>query len=231
MPIASPQPLSNENGTTLVELMVALMAGLVIISALAMVILTTIHGSARVTARVEATQRARVALTRLMQELHSACVNPEIAPVKAASTGSTIQFVHQTGSAVSPIPVWSEVSLSGTSLVQQDYGVTGTAPSWARGAAIGGPRTLLTDVGPIPPSSSIFSYYRYENGTIAGSSQKTPLEVNEAALTVEVKAGLRVEPERTPVHDTSTAADITNAATLRLTPPSFNEGSPSKPCS
>jgi hypothetical protein len=196
-----------------------------------MVIMTTMHGSARVTARVETTQRARIALTRLMQELHSACVSPEIAPVKVESTGSTIQFVHQTGSAVSPTPVWSEVSLVENSLIQQDYGVTGTAPSWGKGTPIGGPRTLLTDVGPIPPSSSIFSYYRYENGVIASSAQKTPLEVNEAPLTVEVKAALRVEPEHTPVQDSGAAADITNAATLRLTPPSFNEGSPSRPCS
>jgi hypothetical protein len=231
MPIASPQPLSNESGTTLVELMVALMAGLVIISALTMVILTTMHGSARVIARVEATQRARLALTRLVQELHSSCVTPEIAPIKTGSTGTTLRFVHQTGSAVSPTPIWSEVSLTGTSLVQQDYGVIGTAPSWERGSAIGGARTLLTYVGPIPPSSWIFSYYRYENGTIASARQKTPLEAPEAALTVEVQAALRVEPEHTPVKDTGAAANVTNAATLRLTPPSFNEGSPSKPCS
>lgn len=230
MPVVPPQSLSNESGTTLVELMVALMAGLVIISTLTMVILTTMHGSARVTARVEATQRARLALVRLMQELHSACVTPELAPVQTNSEGNSLRFLHQTGEAVQPTPVYSVVSFSEGTLSQQDYSVSGTAPNWQQSSPIGGPTTLLTGVSPIPSSSSIFSYYRYENGTIASSSQKTPLEATEAALTVEVRAGLRVEPEHTPVKDAGAAADVTNAATLRLTPPSFNEGSPSKPC-
>jgi hypothetical protein len=89
---------------------------------------------------------------------------------------------------------------------------------------------LLTHVTPIPPASSIFSYFRYENGTIAKTPQKTPLEETEAELTVEVHAALAAAPEHTPVADAGASAEIENSATLRLTPPSFNEGSPSKPC-
>jgi type II secretory pathway pseudopilin PulG len=222
--------IRDESGTTLVELMVAIMAGLVILSALTMVILTTMHGSARVTARVEATQRARIALVRLMEELHSACVTPEVAPVKLGSTGNSLRFIHQTGSEVQPIPVYSVVSLSGGTLIQQDYEATGTPPNWGQGAAIGSPRTLLTDVSPTPPASSIFSYYRYENGAISKTAQKTPLEEPEAKLTVGVHAALTAAPEHTPVSDAGASAAVQNAATLRLTPPSFNEGSPSKPC-
>lgn len=222
--------IRDESGTTLVELMVAIMTGLVILSALTMVILTTLHGSARVTARVEATQRARIALVRLMEELHSACVTPEVAPVKKDSTGNLLRFIHQTGSGVQPIPVYSIVSFSAGTLTQQDYAVTGTAPNWGQGAAIGSPQTLLTHVTPTPPASSIFSYYRYENGAISKTAQKTPLEETEAELTVGVHAALTAAPEHTPVADAGASAAVQNAATLRLTPPSFNEGSPSKPC-
>ncbi len=225
-----PADIRDESGTTLVELMVAIMAGLVILSALTMVILTTMHGSARVTARVEATQRARIALVRLMQELHSACVTPEVAPVKAGSEGNSLIFIHQTGSAVQPMPIYSVVSYSKETLTQQDYAATGVAPKWGKGAAIGLPQTLLTHVSPIPSASSIFSYYRYENGAIAKAPQKTPLVETEAALTVEVHAALTAAPESTPVPDAGASAEIENSATLRLTPPSFNEGSPSKPC-
>jgi hypothetical protein len=209
--------IRDESGTTLVELMVALMTGLIIISALSMAILTTLHGTARVEARVEATQRARLALGKLMEELHSACVTPEIAPVKEESSGTLLRFVHQTGVAVSPTPIFTEISLSGGTLKQQDYKVTGTAPTWGRGAAVGGPVTLLTKVSPIPPSSSIFSYFRYSGGTISETPQPVPLTNLEALLTVEVRAAL-------------TAANVQNSATLRLTPPSFNEGSPARPC-
>ncbi len=225
-----PVDLHDDSGTTLVELMVAIMAGLVILSALTMVILTTMHGSARVTARVEATQRARIALVRLMNELHSACVTPEVAPVQTGSTGSSLAFIHQTGSAVQPIPVYSVVTFSGGTLTQQDYTAIGTAPKWGKGTAIGSPQTLLRDVSPTPPASSIFSYYRYENGTISKAAQTTPLVETEAALTVEVHAALTAAPEHTPVADAGASAAIQNSATLRLTPPSFNEGSPSKPC-
>jgi len=220
----------DQRGTTLVELMVALMAGIVIISALSMVILTTLHSTSRVTARVHATQRARIVMVRLMEQLHSACVTPEIAPIQEGSTGTSLRFIHQTGAAVQPTPLYSVVSLSGDTLYQQDYAVSGTPPAWGQGAAIGGPRTLLTDVGPTPPSSSIFSYHRYTGGTISQTPQTVPLAGVDPSLTVEVRAALTAAPESTPVKDAGAAASVQNSATLRLTPPSYNEGSPARPC-
>jgi hypothetical protein len=229
MPLKRLKPIGDERGTTLVELLVALMTGLVIISALMMVITSTLHGTSRVAARVDATQRARIVLVRLMEQLHSACVAPEVAPIEEASTGTSLEFVHQTGSQVAPVPIISVISLSGTTLSQQDYNVTGTSPNWSRSTAIGGPRTLLTKVGPTAPSASIFSYYRYSGGTISTTPLATPLK-GEAALTVEVRAALTAAPGTTPVKDADASASVQDTATLRLTPPSFNEGSPSKPC-
>ena len=232
MPLTRLEPIHDESGTTLVELMVAIMTGLVILSALTMVILTTLHGSVRVTARVHATQRARLALDKLMEELHSACVTPEIAPVKEKSNGTVLRFVHQTGSEVAPTPVLSVISLSGGTLTQSDYKPTGgTAPNWTFSEEKpSSTQTLLTKVAPIPPSSSIFSYYSYSGGTISSTPQTTPLSKEEALLTVEVHAALTAAPETTPVADAGASASVQNSATLRLTPPSFNEGSPARPC-
>ena len=226
--------LRDETGTTLVELMVALMTGLVIFVALTTMVITTMHGSARVTARVEATQRARIAMVRLMEQLHSACVAPEIAPIKSGSTGNSLKFVHQTGSAVSPTPILSVVCYSNGTLTQSDYAATGgTSPNWTFASTPSSTRTLLTKVAPIPPSTSIFSYYRYFNGAVSETPLSPPvsgLTTEEAALTVEVRAALSANPLSTPVKDTGAEANIRNSASLRLTPPSFNEGSPSKPC-
>lgn len=224
--------IGDESGTTLVELMVALMAGLVVISALTMVIMTTMHGTARVASRVEATQRARLGLVRLMQELHSSCISPEIAPIKEKSEGNALRFVHQSGSEVQPTPTLSVISYSSGTLSQSDYTMTGgTAPNWTFSEKPSNTRTLLTDVAPIPPSSSIFSYYRYASGTISKTPQATPLSQAESELTVEVRAALDAEPETNPTRDAGASAAVEDSATLRLTPPSFNEGSPSKPCS
>lgn len=224
------EKIRDERGTTLVELLVGIMAGLVILSALTIAMVTTLHASARVTERVEATQRARIALVRVMEELHSACVTPELAPIQQGSEGNSLRFVHQTGSQVQPTPVYSVITFSNGTLTQQDYGVGGTAPNWTRSSPIGSPRTLLTHATPTPPSSAIFSYYRYANGTISETPQATPLSEAEAALTVEVHAALTAAPETTPVPSARASANVQDSATLRLTPPSFNEGSPSKPC-
>jgi hypothetical protein len=57
-----------------------------------------------------------------------------------------------------------------------------------------------------------------------------PLEGVDPSLTVEVRAALTAAPESTPVKDAGAEASIQNSATLRLTPPSYNEGSPARPC-
>jgi hypothetical protein len=209
------------------------MAGMVIISALTMVIMTTMHGTARVVARVEATQRARLALVKLMQELHSACINPEIAPIREKSEGNKLRFVHQTGSEVQPTPVLSVVTYSKGTLTQSDFAYkSGVAPNWIFNEEKPiSTQTLLTKVAPVSPSSSIFSYYRYANGALSTTPQTTPLSETESLLTVEVQAALTAEPEKaTAIPNAGSNATVQNAATLRLTPPSFNEGSPAKPC-
>ena len=226
-----PVSLRDESGTTLVELMVSLMVGMVIFGALTTMVITTMHSSARVAARVDATQRGRVAMVRLMEQLHSSCVTPEIAPIRTGSTGNSLQFVHQTGAAVSPTPILTVVSYASGKLTQSDYASTGgTSPNWTFSATPSSTRTLLTNVSPISPSTTIFSYYRYSAGTISSTPQSTPLTAEEAALTVEVRAAISANPLSTPVKDAGVDANVRDSATLRLTPPSFNEGSPSKPC-
>lgn len=211
-------------------MLVALASGLVVLSALMALVLTTLHGSARVSARVHATERARIVLTRLMEDIHSSCITPEIAPIQGESTGTSLVFIHQTGSAVQPTPIRSVVSLSGTTLSQSDYPMSGgTAPNWTFAAKASSTNTLLTGVSPTSPSSSIFSYFAYSKGTISTTPQATPLEGN-SLLTVEVRAALTAAPESSPVKDAGSSASVQNSATLRLTPPSFNEGSPARPC-
>lgn len=223
--------LSDERGTTLTELMVGVAAGMTVTFALMMVIIGTLHGTTRVSARVEGTQQARIVMTRIMEQLHSACIAPEVTPVKEKSSGTLLRFVHQTGSQVSPTPILSEVSLSGDTLSQADFASTGgTAPNWTFATSPYATRQLLTDVGPVPPSSSIFSYYAYTNGTLSTTPLETPLSAANAALAIQVRAALTVTPRDTAVPDEGAPASIQNSASLRLTPPSFNEKVTALPC-
>ena len=226
------EKLSGERGTTLIELMVGLMAGMAILTALTTVLVVTLHGSARVSARVEATQRARVVVTRIMEQLHSACVAPQIAPVRSESTGTSLTFWHATGSqssAVAPQPTKSVISLNNGILNQTDYAwASGASPNYVF-SATGTTRKLLTRVRPVAPSSSIFTYYKYSSGTLAAIPVTTSLG-EAAASTIQVKLAFNVDPERTKVADAGADTTIQDSAPLRLTPPSFNESATALPC-
>lgn len=232
------KPIGDESGTTLVELMVGLAAGMVVLMALTLTIIVTLHGSARVSARVEATQQARLVVTRVMEELHSACVAPKVTPVLPESTGTSLSFIHAEGeekAAVAPTPTKTVITLENGSLFRTDYEATGAlpttggaAPRWTF-AETGTTRKLLDNVAPIAPSSSIFGYYRYLDGSLSSTPQATPLE--EGALeTIQVQVALNAAPGRTPVADAGADAGVRDSAVLRLTPPSYNETTAVLPC-
>ncbi len=53
----------------------------------------------------------------------------------------------------------------------------------------------MTNIAPIAPSSSIFSYYAYSNGELSETPLKTRYEA-KAALTVEVRIALTRHPQQ-----------------------------------
>ena len=225
----------DERGTTLVEVLVSTTTGLAVMGALTMVIIVSMHANARVSARVDATQRARLVTTKIVQQLHSACVAPKIAPIQVGSTGTSLKFVYappSQGSAVAPMPTLTEISYSGGVLTQTSWPATGGGyPNWTY-ASTPTTQQLLTGVAPIPPSSSIFSYYGSSNGSLSPTPQTTPLDIAATALTIQVRLALTAAPARSqsPVADQGAEAHVRSGATLRLTPPSFNEAAPALPC-
>jgi hypothetical protein len=226
---------NDERGATMVELIVSTATGLIVLSALTMVIVVSMHANARVSARVDATQRARLVVTKVLQQLHSACVAPRIAPIQTGSTGTSLRFIHappSQGAAVAPMPTFTEITLSDGVLTQTDWpGTGGSSPNWTY-SATSTTTELLSGVGPIAPSSSIFSYYASSNGSLAPTPQTTPLEATATPLTIQVRMALSASPSRgdSPVADPGAAANVRTGATLRLTPPSFNEAAPALPC-
>jgi Tfp pilus assembly protein PilW len=228
--------LDDERGTTIIELLVGMAMGTVVMMGLSIMIIVTLHGNARVDARVEATDNARVAVAQITEELHSACVSPQIAPVQENSTGNSLVFWHAaTGeaTAVAPNPVKSKITYSGGKLTQTDYALTGgTSPHWTFELETAGKtRTLLTNVAPATGSSTVFSYEKYENGSFVPVPATATSELKEKATTViVVKVGLTASPKSTPVRDAGAAATVRDSATLRLTPPAFEGSAAAVPC-
>jgi Tfp pilus assembly protein PilW len=216
--------LTDERGTTLVELLVGMAMGSIVMVGLTMVVIVTLHGNSRVDARVEATQNARVAVSKIMEDLHSACVAPQVTPVMEHSSGMKLIFMHAaSGEAAKPgpIPVKSEIFYSGTTLKQIDRAETGVVNGVYQFEGTPQESTLLSNVGP-PAGAETFTYFKFKEGE-AGTKLKMPLEKSGAAETIRVQVALVAEPRSNSVHDTQAAATVSDSAVLRLTPPQYDQ--------
>lgn len=223
--------LKEERGTTLMELTVGLAAGAVVLLALTSLVIGSMHGTARVAARIDATQRARIVMTRLTEELHSACVAPQVAPVQAGSTGTQLRFIHQTGSSVAPVPIESRISLTGTTLTQEDFQTSGgSAPKWTFKEKAFSERTLMTGIAPSSPSTSIFGYYGYSEGKLVIIPAASAMNTETSGRVVQVNIAFTASPLNNPVRDTHAPVAISDSVQFRLTPASFNKELASPPC-
>jgi hypothetical protein len=227
--------LGDEEGTTMVELLVGLAMGMVVMVGLTTMLIVVLHGNARVDARVEATDNARIAITRIMEELHSACTTHEIVPVKVGSTGTVLAFSHAGSTsgkeAFEPEPVESVLTYSPTqTLTQVDYkkiGGTALAPIFEEHKAGNGvSRILLTKVSPGGPNGELFSYYSYGAN---GPARVSTITAQTTPSVILVNVALTAGPRSTPVADAGAAATVKDSATLRLTPPS-STGTDAQPC-
>jgi prepilin-type N-terminal cleavage/methylation domain-containing protein len=86
----------HEDGYTLVEVLIATAIGLIVSFAAFSVLEFTSSDASRITERAHADQTGRVALEKIMLQLHSACVAVNINPIYAKSTGTAIKFVSET---------------------------------------------------------------------------------------------------------------------------------------
>lgn len=231
MPVRRRAIVRDERGTTLAELVVGLGMGTVVMLGLTTLVVVTLHSSTRVSARVDSTQRARMALSKVIDQLHSACVAPKLAPVQRESTGTALRFIHAAGSEVAPTPVLSVISLSGGTLSQSDYAVKeGTAPFWTFQSTPTTTTQLMTNVSQISATRPVFSYYAYSSGTISEAPLATPLAELDAARVIQVSVAFQASPTSGPSSEEGTPAHIQDSATFRLTAASFNKEAPSLPC-
>jgi hypothetical protein len=224
----------EERGTTLAELMVGLAAGTVVMLGLTTIVVVTLHATTRVDARVDSTQRGRMVLTRVLDQLHSACIAPKVPPIQKESTSTVLRFVHAEGSAVSPTPILSVISLSGETLTQSDYVLKeGAPPAWVFQPTPIKTTQLMTNVSPISATRPVFTYY----GSSAGAVSATPLEPPgiplselDASRAIQVSVAFKASPGKGPSAEEATPARMQGSATLRLTAVSYNEQATSLPC-
>jgi type II secretory pathway pseudopilin PulG len=223
--------IHDERGATLVEMVVTISIASILMFAMTMLIIVTMHASARSSAQVDATQLSRNGLSSIIQQLHSACLSPRVAPVLPESTGTQLVFTHSTGAEVTAKPVKSKIILTGDTLTQYDYALIGSiSPPWVfEDKKPISEKQLMTGIGPIPPSTAIFSYYSAANGQVSSTPLPTPLDETSAKSAVLVSIGLSSAASIKKRNNPSVKIHIQDSAMLRLTAPTINE-TVSPPC-
>ncbi len=222
--------IHDQRGATLIEVTVGLAIGMVVLFALTTMLVVTMKTSARVSARVDANRNARLTINRVTEQLRSSCVAPRVAPVKGGSTGTSLTFIHQTGSAAVLEPVRSTIVLVDGKLMQYDYEMTGgSMPNWSFETAPSSERQLATGISPIAPSTAIFTYLGYSGKAINLALPAAPLSDLDAARTVAVRVAFSAAPRRTGSVDAGSGAQVRDTALLRLTTLAFNKET-DEPC-
>lgn len=252
--------LRDESGFTLVELIVATAAGIVVTAALGAIVITSVHFSSNFTDRVDANQQGRTAMEKIVQALNSSCVSSQVAPiVSGGATGPVGNLASSDAthlwfySAVAPgttvtdtatiNPSMVEVYLSGATLKETAYPwASGTAPAptnstpwnWNWNAPTN--FTLLPAVtyptGSTGATGPIFTYYGYSGtgGTISTTPYPTPLSAANAANTAQVVVSFKAISSDN-YNAGGRGSNLTDSVVLRLTPASAVSGATNTPCS
>lgn len=223
----------DERGMTLVELLVATAAGIVVFGTITTALLVTMRDVHRVSSHVEANQRARLTLAKVVNELHSGCVTYLYAPVQEDSTGTTLSFAHGEGSAPSVTPTKSKITLNANgTLTQADYPVVGGKPGeWVFSGTASRTVRLTSGISPVASDGPIFTYYGYTSGAINPSPfAVVPSLGANAKKTVQVNVSFSAAPAEADAGDPGAAATVQDSALLRLTPAGFEAGALNQPC-
>jgi Tfp pilus assembly protein PilW len=214
--------IRDEGGFTLVELLMTMITSLIIMSAIVMMLTTSLRNQDRINRRVDSNQRVRPVMTHMIQELHSACIAPRMTPIIGdgstnGSTGTRISFLSKSGATVTPTPDLHVISLSGGTLSESVFPATGGAQPgpWTFSATPSSTTQLLTQVS--APASGMFQYYDFVNGQVDTSPTSVPLSATDAAKTAIVKVTMSSSPTKgVSTFDPGSPLVVSNSADLRL---------------
>jgi prepilin-type N-terminal cleavage/methylation domain-containing protein len=222
--------MRSESGFTLIELMVALVIGIVVSAATMAIVITSVHLSSNYNDRVDATQQGRVAMQKITQALNSSCV-ATVAPILSASDANDVWFYTLLGDSPTIQPNKVEISYTGGSIVMTTYPyVSGTTPNWVFSPTPSSTFTLLQYAQAIP-STPVFQYFGYGSGGALSTTaySASPNLGSNAATTAEVEVNFVANPS-----DNWTAqnrsASFSDAVVLRLGTASGASSATNLPC-
>jgi Tfp pilus assembly protein PilW len=194
--------VSDDRGTTLIELMVAMMAGLIVIGALFAILEVSLRQSTNLVDKVQADQMGRIAMTKIVDELHSACIAPSFTPIQTGSGPNELIFISSYSSAAEITSAEEHkiaFNSSAQTLTDNIYKSEGgswpnfTYPSKATSSVL-----LANNVTTVKKAKEkIFTYYKYAEKaeetsatpltTLTGVGLNETLNKEEAAIAASVQ--------------------------------------------
>jgi hypothetical protein len=212
----------DQRGFTLIETLVAMLSATVVVGALYAILVISVDQTAKITDTVHASQVGRTSMTKIIEELHSACIASKFVPVKAGTEKvkgtekeeeeSKLVFVNAYGSSaeITSEDAWKHEIVWQKStglLIQNTYqGNGGTWPEFSY------PEThTTTRIGEnisqtiIPAEGAkkkeyvpIFRYYKYPTESTGVNSESAldtlqPLELSETKGTEKLLSKTELE--------------------------------------
>jgi type II secretory pathway pseudopilin PulG len=235
----------DEHGFTLVEMLVAMVTGMVVILATLSILDISIGQSSRIAERVDADQRGRLAMEKILLELHSSCVSYGTDVVAPGSKDTVITFASQTGAeAYFTQMVKHEITFNAAAGTLTDAAYVSnnvlrageTTSAWMYPNVPTSTTTLLTGVSQTKEGEAtipVFRYYKYEGGNLSTTPLGIPLNKEAAEETAEVTVTFTAAPsftahQATQGTKTDRAVDLSNSVVLRFDPASAAGGN--EPC-
>lgn len=227
----------SEAGFTLVEVLVAMVLGLIVSGALFAILEVSLHQSSGVVDRVSANQRGRIAMENLITEMHSSCVASEYTPIEKGSTGSKLLLVSEPSIEASPEKVTLHELLfnSATGKLTDTYYASqsgSVAPNWTFSSSATKTVTLLTSVSEAETGGKkipLFQYFPYEGASLSATPLSNPLTEESAEEAAAVVVTFKVAPENGNTK-TNRSVTLADTAVLRYAPGALNVSGSSSPC-
>lgn len=164
------QLVAAERGSTLIEMLVALITGAILVVALVAVLLFATRQATHITDLTQATQNGRLAMTKLDDELHSTCLGPSFTPVRKGSGASELRFI----AAPSEEAVIAKANVSEHRIVWNEKAETltdeiypaekeETWPNFKYAATASRKVLLASHIAKVSSTTPIFQYYAYSS--------------------------------------------------------------------
>jgi Tfp pilus assembly protein PilW len=239
---------SDESGFSLMELVWAMVLGMVVLLAAFTVIDRSFAANKTITDREDALQRGRQALELITRELRSqVCLPTTPNATLPITTGSdqSITFYTYLGDASAATVANGQRDASTNQVYPEQHTISYVAGSGTTGNKITESDSKVTDFSPLTvsapyrttvlatnvilPNSKLFTYYEGSSsgGVLTSTPLTTPLSATDAASVVQIDVNYKVNPSKITAASNAQATTFTDSVFFRSVNP---EDTTSQPC-